>query len=134
MLSGSASFQMHPRNPFRNLLELFLEALFLASSCSQPFPSSSSSPSTSPSPTPPHFFHLSPLPPDDCQFFEPLLRSLSHRIHVTNLSGLWGGHYLFLSVREKQAQLCCCCCCFFHLFLFVGGSLLYNTVVVSAIH
>lgn len=24
MLSGSASFQMHPRNPFRNLLELFL--------------------------------------------------------------------------------------------------------------
>ena len=119
MLSGSASFQMHPRNPFRTLLELFLEALLPASSCSQPLPSSSTSPpspSAYPSPSllllPPPLFsysspfsYLSPLPRDACQFFKPLLHSLSHRIHVTNLSGLWGGHYLLLSVRKKQAQL-----------------------------
>lgn len=121
MLSGSASFQMHPRNPFRNLLELFFETLLLASSCSQPLPSSSTSP-PSPSPypspfplllapplfsysspfsSPPPFFYLSPLPSDACQFFKPLLHSLSHRIHMTNLSGLWAGIISF-SLSEKN--------------------------------
>lgn len=79
MLSGSASFQMHPRNPFRNLLELFLEALLPASSCSQPLPSSSTSPpspSAYPSPSllllpPPLFSYSSPF-----SYPSPLLLSL----------------------------------------------------------
>ena len=125
MLSGSASFQMHPRNPFRNLLELFLETLLLASSCSQPLPSSSTSPpSPSPYPSPfplllapPLFSYSSPfsspspllLPLPPSKWCLPVLQTttalLISQDPYDKFIRLMGGHYLFLSVRKKQAQL-----------------------------
>lgn len=126
MLSGSASFQMHPRNPFRNLLELFnwspVTSIILLPTPSLLLISSLLPPSAYPSPSllllPPPLFSYSspfsypsplllslPLPRDACQFFTPLLHSLSHRIHVTNLSGLWGRHYLLLCQKKTGPTL-----------------------------